>query len=85
MIEVLNFNKQNKLELDLAIFSNNIAYVTIDINNHDFSQKANDASRLQISFYTNSDFNCDHKASGHNCDNLVALYTKYIKPNIVGG
>lgn len=84
LIEVLNFNKQEtlKLQLDITIFSKNIHTITIETSNLDFSQGVKDDSKLRISFYTLNEFTCDQSAYGRNCDVLMSIYKKYIGPNL---
>lgn len=83
LIEVLNFNKQETLSLDITIFSKNIHTVSIEASNLDFSQSAKDDSKLHIVSYTLNEFTCDQLAYGCNCDVLMSIYKKYIRPNLV--
>jgi len=83
LVEVLNFNKKESPTLDLAIFSKNVQSISIETKDFDLSKKAKDNSRLKITFYTFSEWSCDQVASGHNCDTLIKIYNKYIKPNMV--
>ncbi len=85
LVEVLNFNKKETLKLEITIFSKNIQSISIETNNINFSQKAKKDSKLNIKFYTISDFTCDQVAYGRNCDVLISIYKKYVKPNIVRG
>ncbi|GAI63454.1 unnamed protein product, partial [marine sediment metagenome] len=73
------------LTLEIALFSKNIQTVSIEASNFDFSEPAEDDSRLHVEFYTFSDFSCDQIASGHNCEVLLSIYKNYIKHNIVRG
>ena len=85
VIESMNFSKQEKLTLEIALFSKNIQTASIEASNFDFLQKPEDDSRLHVQFYTFSDFSCDQIASGHNCKVLLSIYEKYIKHNMVRG
>ena len=83
LIEVLNFNKQETLNLDITIFSDNIHGISIETSNLNILQSAKDDSKLRIVFYTLSEFTCDQLAYGRNCDVLMSIYKKYIRPNLV--
>ena len=85
LVEALNFNKNEPLELGVVIISNNIQSVSIETKNFDSFKQANDNSSLRIEFYTYSEFSCEQIAHGRNCDALMAIYNKYVKPNIVRG
>ena len=83
LVEVLNFSKKELPTLELAIISENIQSVSIETKDFNLSKKAKDNSRLHITVYTFSEWSCDYVAFGHNCDTLIYIYNKYIKPNIV--
>lgn len=83
LVEVLNFNKKESPTLALVILTKNIQSVSIETKDFDLSKKAEDNSRLHITFYTFSEWSSDHVAFGHNCDTLINIYKKYIKPNMV--
>ena len=83
LIEVLNFNKQETLNLGITMFSENIQSVSIETSNLNILQSAKDDSKLRIVFYTLTEFTCDQLAYGRNCDVLVSIYKKYIRPNLV--
>ncbi len=83
LVEALNFNKTESPKLEMAILSKNIQSVEVETKDFDLSEKAKDNSRLRIIFYTFSDWVCDQVAFGNNCENLINIYKKYVKPNIV--
>jgi len=80
-----NFSKQETLNLEMTILSNNIQSVSIQTTNLDLSQKAKDDSSLRVQFYAFTDFSCDQIAFGRNCDALMSIYEKYVKHNLVRG
>lgn len=83
LIEALNFNRKESPKLEMAILSKNIQSVEMEAKDLDFSRKAEGNSRLHIILYIFSDWVCDLIAFGNNCNNLVNIYNKYVKPNIV--
>ncbi len=85
IIEVINFRKQEALKYEMGIFNKNIQGVSIDTTNINLSRKAKDDSSLHITFYTYGDFTVDQISIGPNCDYLLSIYKKYVKPNLVRG
>jgi len=83
LIEVLNFSKQETLNLEITVFSKNIHGISIETNNLNIFQGAEGDSKLHITFYTRNEFTCDQLAYGRNCDVLMSIYKKYLRPNLV--
>lgn len=84
LIESLNFSKVETPKLEMTIFSNSIHSVSFETNNFNL-KKAKDNSKLHIVFYTLTSFSCDQIASGSNCDAMMSIYNKYVKPNLSSG
>ncbi len=79
IIESANFATDTNVNIEVTVLKDRVIYVIVKYN--DFFDKATTASRLSVLFHTDSGvFNL--KGAKENCDKLIEVYDKYVRPNI---
>jgi|SRR4030042_1928840 hypothetical protein len=79
IIESANFTTDTNVNIEITILKERVKYALVKYN--DYFEKANTASRLSVFFITNGGA---FKLTGakENCDKLIEVYDKYVRPNI---
>ncbi|MBA7713091.1 hypothetical protein ES703_122089 [subsurface metagenome] len=79
IIESAHFTTDTNVNIEMTILKERVKYVMVKYN--DYFEKANTASRLSVFFITNGGA---FKLTGakENCDKLIEVYDKYVRPNI---
>ena len=77
--EVRQFSKSD--DFDMTPIKNRIIYWTLKQQDYDF-KKANEKSRLFVTFDMDTDVSGDLKATGANCDQLRKIFILHVVPNI---
>ncbi len=79
IIESANFATDTNVNIEITVLKDRVKYVIVKYN--DYFEKANAASRLSVFFITNGGAFL-LKGAKENCDKLIEVYDKYIRPNI---
>jgi hypothetical protein len=79
IIESANFSTDTNVNIEMTVLKGRVKYVLVKYS--DYFEKANTASRLSIRFDTDSAA-FELKGAKENCDKLIEVYDKYVKPNI---
>lgn len=79
IIESANFATDTNVNIEITVLKDRVKYVIIKYN--DYFEKANTASRLSVIFRTDSGV-FELKGAKENCDKLIEVYDKYVRPNI---
>jgi 3-deoxy-D-manno-octulosonic acid (KDO) 8-phosphate synthase len=79
IIESANFATDTNVNIEVTVLKDRVKYVIVKYN--DYFEKANTASRLSVRFYTNGGA-YELKGAKENCDKLIEVYDKYVRPNI---
>jgi hypothetical protein len=79
IIESANFSTDTNVNIEITVLKDRVIYVIVKYN--DYFEKANTASRLSVDFHTDSGVFA-LKGAKENCDKLIEVYDKYVKPNI---
>ena len=79
IIESANFTTDANVNMEMTVLKDRVKYVSIKYN--DYFEKANTASRLLVRFDTDSS-SFELKGAKENCDKLIEVYDKYVRPNI---
>jgi hypothetical protein len=79
IIESANFSTDANINIEVTILKDRVKYVLVKYN--DYFEKANAESRLSVTFLTNGGA-FQLKGAKENCDKLIEVYDKYVRPNI---
>lgn len=79
IIESANFTTDTNVNMEMTVLKDRVKYVSVKYN--DYFEKANTASRLSVRFDTDS-ASFELKGAKENCDKLIEVYDKYVRPNI---
>jgi len=79
IIESANFTTDTNVNIEITILKERVKYALVKYN--DYFEKANTASRLLVRFDTDS-ASFELKGAKENCDKLIEVYDKYVRPNI---
>lgn len=79
IIESANFSTDTNVNIEVTVLKDRVKYVIVKYN--DYFEKANTASRLSVFFGTDSGI-FELKGAKENCDKLIEVYDKYVRPNI---
>jgi len=79
IIESANFTTDTNVSIEITVLKDRVKYVLVKYN--DYFEKADIASRLSVFFITNGGA-FELKGAKENCDKLIEVYDKYVRPNI---
>ena len=79
IIESANFTIDTNVNIEVTVLKDRVKYVIVKYN--DYFEKADTASRLSVRFDTDSGV-FQLKGAKENCDKLIEVYDKYVRPNI---
>ena len=79
IIESVNFTTDTNVNIEITVLKDRVKYVSVKYN--DYFEKANTASRLSVRFDTDS-ASFELKGAKENCNKLIEVYDKYVRPNI---
>jgi|GEM_PF-1618283 len=79
IIESANFSTDTNVNIEITVLKDRVIYVIVKYN--DYFEKANTASRLSVNFHTDSGV-FELKGAEENCNKLIEVYEKYVRPNI---
>ena len=79
IIESAHFTTDTDVNIEVTVLKDRVKYVLVKYN--DYFEKANTASRLSVFFITNGGAFA-LKGAKENCDKLIEVYDKYVRPNI---
>jgi hypothetical protein len=79
IIESANFTTDTNVNIEITVLKDRVIYVIVKYN--DYFEKANTASKLSLYFRTDVGV-FGLKGAKENCDKLIEVYDKYVRPNI---
>ncbi len=79
IIESAHFTTDTNVSIEVTVLKDRVKYIIVNYN--DYFEKANIASRLSVFFITNGGA-FGLKGAKENCDKLIEVYDKYVRPNI---
>ena len=79
IIESANFSVDTNVNIEMTVLKDRVKYVIVKYN--DYFEKASTASILSVFFGTDSGV-FELKGAKENCDKLIEVYDKYVRPNI---
>ena len=79
IMESANFATDTNVNIEVTVLKDRVKYVIVKYN--DYFEKADTASRLSVFFTTNGGA-FELKGAKENCDKLIEVYDKYVRPNI---
>ncbi len=79
IIESVNFSTDTSVNIEVTVLKDRVNYILVKYN--DYFEKANTTSRLSLEFYTDSGVFA-LRGTKENCDKLIEVHDKYIRPNI---
>ena len=79
IIESANFSTDTNVNIEMTVLKDRVKYISVKYN--DYFEKADTSSRLSVRFDTDSG-SFELKGAKENCDKLIEVYDKYVRPNI---